>query len=183
MLAIAALGLVPVGLGWCFMEAAGLWLGYVLSALGAALWAGVEVANFNVVLEMAGSGDENDENAGGSSYVAVNSVIINVAGCLGGLAAGAIAQSLRHWRWEIGLFGLGSFTFYEVLFAISGFLRLIAAVIFLPHLHEPAARPAREALRFMTANIYNNVYGAILLPLRMIGVRPQKESFAPRAAG
>jgi hypothetical protein len=67
--------------------------------------------------------------------------------------------------------GLGTITFYEILFLISGVLRLLAAVIFLPHLHEPAARPTHEALRFMTANIYNNLFNAVLLPLRMMGIR------------
>src|SRR5688572_23472802 len=172
VLAIASLGLVPIGLGWCFMNRDMLWLGYVLSAAGAALWTGVEVANFNVVLEMAGSGAADDpEKTGGSNYVAVNSVIINLAGCFGGLASGALAQSLRTWNWHIGALGLGTITFYELLFAISGVLRLLAAVIFLPHLHEPQARPTHEALRFMTANIYNNLFNAVLLPLRMMGIR------------
>jgi MFS family permease len=172
VLAIASLGLVPVGLGWCFMSHEMLWLGYVLSALGAALWAGVEVANFNVVLEMAGSNESDDpEQQGGSNYVAVNSVIVNLAGCFGGLASGALAQSLRNWHWDVGMLGLGTFTFYEILFLISGVLRLLAAAVFLPHLHEPAARPTHEALRFMTANIYNNLFNAVLLPLRMMGIR------------
>jgi MFS family permease len=167
VLALASLGLVPVGLGWCFMSADLLWLGYVLASLGAVLWAGVEVANFNVVLEMAGSGGH-EQRQGGSSYAAVNSVIINIAGCFGGLSSGLIAYSLRHWDWDIGILGLAPFTFYEVLFAVSAFLRLAAAAIFLPHLHEPEAKPTHEALRFMTANIYNNLFSAVLLPLRMI---------------
>ena len=172
VLAIASLGLVPIGLGWCFMSREMLWLGYVLSAAGAALWAGVEVANFNVVLEMAGSADADDpEKQGGSNYVAVNSVIINLAGCFGGLASGAVAQLLRTWKWDVGILGLGTFTFYEILFLISGVLRLLAAAVFLPHLHEPAARPTHEALRFMTANIYNNLFNAVLQPLRMMGIR------------
>src|SRR6185436_5665550 len=86
VLILAGLGLVPVGLGWCFVTRGQIWLGYVLSAMGAALWAGVEVANLNLVLEMAGS----EEEGRGTGYVAVNSVIVNVAGCLGGLAAGLI---------------------------------------------------------------------------------------------
>src|SRR5438874_142351 len=62
VLAIAALGLVPVGLGWCFMGPGMAWLGYLLSAAGAALWTGVEVANLNFVLEFSGSSEtENGE--------------------------------------------------------------------------------------------------------------------------
>jgi hypothetical protein len=67
-------------------------------------------------------------------------------------------------------------SFYEVLFALSGILRLLAAVVFLPMIHEPAARPTRETLRFMTANIYNNLFNAILLPLRSVRVK-RRESY------
>jgi len=166
VMAIAGLGLVPVGLGWIFVSPANPWLGYVLSAAGAALWAGVEVANFNFVLEFSGSDEGDSGQRGGSNYVAVNSVIINIAGCFGGLAAGIIAQVLREWKWEHGIAFMQTFTFYEVLFVLSGVLRLVAVVAFLPLIHEPAARPTRETLVYMTANIYNNLASAALQPLR-----------------
>jgi MFS family permease len=152
------------------MAGPGWWpvaLGYFLAAAGAGLWAGVEVANFNLVLEFSGAGESGEA---GSSYVAVNSVIINIAGCLGGLGAGLIAKWLGDWHWHPRFLGLGEFSFYEVLFALSGVLRLLSVVIFLPKIHEPEARPTREALRFMTANIYNNVFSAIFLPLRVVGI-------------
>jgi MFS family permease len=176
VLAISALGLVPVGFGWCFMNVSGggwwaVGLGYVLAAAGAGLWAGVDVANFNLVLEFSGGAGNREET--GSSYVAVNSVIINIAGCLGGLGAGLIAKWLSDWHWNPRWLGLGEVTFYEVLFALSGVLRLLAVVLFLPKIEEPHARPTREALRFMTANIYNNVFNAISVPLRVVGMRPR----------
>jgi MFS family permease len=180
VLALASLGLVPVGFGWCLMSGGNIWLGYLLSAAGAALWAGVESANFNLVLEFSGSKDEQTAGSG-TSYVAVNSVIINVAGFLGSICAGAIAQALRSWSWDLhGFGGLRPITYFEILFALSGILRLLSVAIFLPHIHEPEARPAREALRFMTANIYNNLFGAVLLPLRVVGLR-RRESFAAGA--
>jgi len=172
VLAIASLGLVPVGLGWCFMGPGMHWLGYVLSIAGAALWTGVEVANLNFVLEFSGS---DDGEKGGSAYVAVNSVIINIAGCLGGLCAGVIAKVLKDWQLHIGMFGLGTVGFYEVLFALSGVLRLVAAAAFLPGLREPKARSTVEAIRFMSANIYNNLFNAILMPMRVLRVRKQPD--------
>jgi MFS family permease len=173
VMAIASLGLVPVGLAWCFMNDGAIWLGYLLSGLGAALWAGVEVANLNVVLEMAGS----DDAKGGSraSYVAVNSVIINIAGCLGGLGSGLLAEWLGDRTFELGFLGLAPIGFYEVLFAISGVMRLLAVVVFLPRLKEPKARPTHEALRFMTSNIYNNLFSAVFLPMRMLNGRSRRE--------
>lgn len=169
LLIIAGLGLVPVGLGWCFVTKELIWLGYVLSALGAALWAGVEVANLNLVLEMSGS-DTEDGGGGGTGYVAINSVIINVAGCMGGLASGLIAQHLKNidWQWVTAY---KTFTFYDVLFALSAALRLVAVVVFVPHIREAGARPTYEAFRFMSANIYNNVFSAVLQPVRLLGLK------------
>jgi MFS family permease len=168
LLILAGLGLVPVAIGWCFVTPEHIWLGYLLSGLGAAFWAGVEVANLNLVLEMSASGDEaNGDPAGGSGYVAVNAVIINLAGCAGGLASGAIAQLLQnaHFQWVTPF---KTFTFYDVLFAISALLRLLAVLLFIPHIHESSARPAHEALRFMTSNIYNNLLSAAAQPVRLI---------------
>lgn len=169
VLAIAALGLVPVGFGWCFMDTDAIWLGYLLTATGAMLFCGVEVANLNIMLEM--SGTEDNEGAAGSSYAAVNTIIVNICGCLGGLSAGMIAQALKGWTWDIGLFGLAPIAFYEVLFAMSGVMRLLAVVLFLPKIHEPDAKPVGEALRFMTTNIYNNLFSVVTVPLKAIGRR------------
>ncbi len=163
LLIVAALGLVPVALGWCFVSRETIWLGYLLSAAGAALWTGVEIANFNLAMEMCA-----DNEGGGTSYVAVNSVIINIAGCLGNLTFGLVAQLLENWQWQTGW---KIFTSFDVLFAMSAVLRLAAVVVFLPHIHEPASRPTREAVRFMAANIYNNLFHAILQPLRLLRIR------------
>lgn len=173
LLLIAALGMVPVGLGWCFVTEGRPWLGYIMSAAGTALWTGVEIANFNLVMEFS----SRDKKTGGSSYVAINSVIVNIAGCLGGFAAGLIADRLKLWSWQpIDTFK--AFTFYDVLFALSAVLRLAAVVVFLPFVHEPAARGTSECLRFMGANIYNNLHHAVLQPIRCLGVRHQRDGEA-----
>jgi MFS family permease len=171
VLAIASLGLVPVGLGWCFMGPGMQWLGYVLSVGGAVLWTGVEVANLNFVLEFSGS--EKGEN-GGSSYVAVNSVIINIAGCMGGLMSGVIAKLLKDWHWEPAILGITSITFYEVLFVTSAMLRLAAAALFLPHLVKHKARGTAQTVRFIAANVGQNLIGAIWMPLRMLKAAPMR---------
>jgi MFS family permease len=176
VLAIASAGLVPVGLGWCFMTTQRIWLGYLLSALGGMLWAGIEVANFNMVLEMSATQEAGRE--GDSSFFAVNCVIINIAGCLGGVCAGLIAEEFSSMHWQ-PIRGLKVFTFFDILFALSALLRLAAVAALLPKIKETSAAPARQALRFMTANFYNNVFQAILQPLRMVGVRPE-ESYRAR---
>jgi MFS family permease len=167
---ISVLGFTPLALGWMFLHAGNVWWGYVLSAVGAALWAGVEIANFNFVIEMSGSNDNGDGPGAanrGTSYAAVNTVIVSLAGCAGGLVGGGIAELLTGWQWQ-PLAGVRPFTYYDVLFVLSAVLRLVAAVVFLPHLHEPTARPATETFRFMTVNVYNNLYNAVLQPVRIV---------------
>lgn len=143
LLVLASIGLVPVGIGWCFVTRDAAWLAYILSGLGAALWTGVEVANMNLVLERSAAG-----RRGASGYAATNTVIVNVAGCLGGLAAGGIAQLLANWHWQ-PLSGCKTFSFYDALFVAGGLLRLGAVFLFIPLLHEPAARSIRDVLKFM----------------------------------
>ena len=150
---LAALGLVPVGLGWCFMTHGGFILGFILSALGGVLWCGMDLVNFNMVLEM--SADK--ESVGDSSYVAVNTIIVSIAGCLGGLTAGSIGKWMQHWHWQ-PVAGLKIFTSTIFCLCSARLLRLVAVVVFLPHIHEPKAQPTRQTLGFMTANIYNNLF-------------------------
>jgi MFS family permease len=168
ILILAASGMVPVGLGWCFLTSGNPWLGYVLSALGVAMWTGVDVANFNFVIDASGA----SRSGGGTGYVAVNSVIINVAGCLGGLASGLIAERLAGWSWQPWA-GAKVLTFYDVLFALSGVMRLAALLVFLPFIHEPSARGTREALRFMGAMIFQGGQQLVLTIAR--AVKPPRE--------
>ena len=136
VLVIAGAGAGAGGAGLVLPGAAELWLGYVLSFAGAlVLWTrrrSRELQPGARNVRLGGGGGR------GSAYVAVNSVIINIAGCLGGLAAGVIAQGLRDWQWVAGG-GVKTFSFYDVLFVLSGVLRLAAVAVFLPFLHEPTA--------------------------------------------
>jgi hypothetical protein len=86
---------------------------------------------------------------------------------------------LKDWHWNPGILGLHEMTFYEVLFALSGVMRLLAAAVFLPRLHEPNAARTVEALRMMSSNIYNNLFNAILMPLRFLRVQ-KGESYSAR---
>jgi hypothetical protein len=176
LLLLASLGLVPIGLGWCLVGAGNLWLGYAMTVLGTAMWTGVDLVNFNIVIELSGSRSAQGTRAGGTAYHAVNSVILNCAAFAGGLAWGALAQVLKDWHWT-PVAGWKTFGSFDVLFAASGLLRLAAVVVFLPHIREPAARSARETLRFMGANFYANCRNAVAHPMRL--VRPRKPTQAP----
>jgi MFS family permease len=166
VLKIATLGFTPIAFGWSFMGPDNVWLGYALSVFGAMMWTGVEMANLNFVLDMAGSADSKDSKSG-TSYVAVNAVIVNIAGCLGGLASGAIAETFKDAAWVVFQW-MRPLTFYDVLFILSGVLRFVAGVVFLPHMHEPDAARGRETLRFMTGNVYSNLQNLVLQPIRLM---------------
>ena len=156
LLIIAGLGLIPMGFGWCLMGEGMTWLGYVLFAGGTALWTGAEVANFNAVLAASGRGGAaggtdagGKRNApGGSGYHAVNTVIINLFGCVGGLAAGVLAQSLHGWSWQ-PLAGVRPADYYDALFAVSGAVRVLAVVLIAPLLVDPAAKPVWATVVFI----------------------------------
>jgi hypothetical protein len=163
LLVVATLGLIPVGIAWCFVGRESAWIGYALASLGMVLWTGVEVANLNLVMEMSGTAAK----TGGTAYHAVNTVILNAAACLGGLAWGGIAQWLKDWHWTPAA-GWKTLSSYDVLFVVSGVLRLTAVVIFLPHIKEPGARPTAETARYMGGNLCATVIALLARPLRII---------------
>ena len=176
VLVLAALGMAPVSLAWCLLTPAHAWLGYVLCAANMALWTGIDVGNFNFVFKFASE----DREAGGS-YIAVNTVIINIAGCLGGLAAGVIAECLKDWNWQ-AVSGLRPATFYDVLFVGSAGLRLIAVAIFFPFMHEPSARSLMAALRFIMATSHRGIAGAWGRMIYRNQPRPSARPLGPTTA-
>jgi MFS family permease len=167
VMVLAGLGLVPAAIGWCFVTRENIWLGYVLAAAGAVFWSGIEIVNTNVVMEFAGSASERGAK-GGTAYVGVNTVITNLAGFLGGISAGLVAQLLRNFHWQAPL--VHDFSFFHILFLFSALLRLVAVVVFLPHVVEPTAQPTVDTLRFMTSNIYNNLFNIAMQPLKLVGL-------------
>jgi len=162
LLAVASLTMIPLGLGWVLVSGSNPWLGYSLAAAGAAAWAGVEIVNFNFVMEMA--------QRGGAGYVAVNSVIVNIAGCLGGLSAGLFAQRFRDFAWTPWQ-GSKTLSYYDLLFILSGAIRLGAVLFLLPLLHEPTARSWHVAVRYMSSNIYETLITTLDQPLRLLPAR------------
>ncbi len=172
LLVLSGLGMVLPGLGWSLLGGHNIWLGYLVAGLGAALYAGIETANQNLVIELsASSSDTEGEMRSSSSYVAVNTIITSIATCVGGLASGIAARAMGDWQWHptgaMRFLAFKTFDYYDVLFAASAVFRLAAVVVFLPRLHEPAARPAGVALRYMSANVYSNLVGVLTTPFKL----------------
>lgn len=200
-LTLASVGIAPIAFGWALIAAHSqpgqalgwgwIVLAYVVSAGGGLFWTGIEIANFNYVLDMAGNAAGGHTRSGtttgaGGGFVAVNSVIINLAGMLGGIFFGYLASATQNVSISASHVvgeavgeaispAFGVLDTFAILFLASAVLRLVASLVFLPMVERDGRHhKARDALRFMTANIYNNVQTAILQPVRWLSVRPRE---------
>jgi MFS family permease len=177
LMVLSGLGMVLPGLGWSYLTGNNIWFGYLVAGLGAAMYAGIETANQNMVVELSASaplptGEPGPPN---SSYFAVFTIICSITTCAGGFASGVAAQWLGNWQWRptgaLHFLAFKTFDYYDALFFVSAIFRLLAVVLFLPWLKEPDARPAVEALRYMSANVYSNLVGVITTPFRFASRR------------
>lgn len=176
LLAIASFGLVPVGLGWTLMVYGHQWLGYVLAMAGAVLWAAIEVANLNLVLDASTTSrlDENGQprRVGGSAFWAINTVIFSISGVLGCWAAGQFVEAYKTLQWSVPWLNTPRpFNVYEVLFFLLATIRFATTVLLLPFIKEKDAHPTGRALRVIVAEMYAGVVRGISLPTRVIGKR------------
>ena len=197
-LTLASVGIAPTALGWALIAAHGtagqplglewILLAFLISAASGLFWTGIEIANFNYVLDMAGNAKGGHTRTGtttgaGGGYVAVNSVIVNLAGMAGGLCFGKLASSTQAVSIDAGP-AIGVIDTFAILFVASAVLRLLATVVFLPMVTDETAgreHKSREALRYISANIYNNVQTAMLQPVRWLRVRPRETVRASQA--
>ncbi|MEX0655441.1 MAG: MFS transporter [Phycisphaeraceae bacterium] len=159
--------------GWLLITPEQFWPGYGLILLTAFAWPGMEIANFNFILDMAGTRrDEKtheDRRVAGSACVALNSVAIAIGGVVSGLFAAAVAKGFGDVRETFVIGGLTViFTYHGLLFLISTVLRGLS-LVWAVGLEEPAATGTRDAIRYMTASLYSNVRQAAFLPARVVG--------------
>lgn len=159
--------------GWILITQDNFWLGYLL-ILGVTLaWPGLELANSNILFDMAGSRrlpghpHGRERAAAGTAYVAVNSLAVSLGGVLSGFVIGAgVAKWLgeNDFRWTVPVVGI-TLTYHGVLFLISTGLRG-AAMVWVLGIEEPQAVGTRDALRFLSGSIYSNVRQAAIAPIQ-----------------
>ena len=165
--------------GWAAMTPDLVWPGYLIILLTTAAWPGMELANFNFLLEFSRDADRSrrDERGAGAQSAALLAVATAVAGGLSGLLGGAVAHALADWSlaWSLpgwlplGLGGVaGVLSFFHVLFGLSTLIR-IAGLCFAFGLREPAATGTRDVVRLMAGGLYNNVRVAATTPVRLPG--------------
>ena len=160
-LLIAGLLVVPGAASWILVSPEHWWLGYCGVLMSIVGWAGVELANFNLML---GLGASRKGQRQGSAYLAVNSVVVSTAGVISGLLGGTVAKLLE--GWEGTILGL-PVTYHGVLFLISGGFRLLG-LLWLIGMQEPQAHTTRAAVAYIAVNIYSNVRQGLFMPVRRI---------------
>ena len=159
---IAGVLMAHGGASWIFVTPHNWWFGYLTVIVATAAWPAIEVGNFNILLSMA---DSKAGTRSGTAYVAVNSIVVAVAGTLSGLFGGAVAEWIGpDWRGAILGFPL---TYHGVLMIISGVLRLVAIGIF-ARVHEPGSAPTRQAARYILGGLYSNVIQVAAAPGGMV---------------
>ncbi|MCE9591115.1 MAG: MFS transporter [Planctomycetes bacterium] len=155
--------------GWPFelfgYECSGLSIiGYAVAVSAMVAWPGAELAMLNVVMGMAGT---RDGRRNGNAYVAVNYLALAAGGILSGFLGGFVAGALENLRWMIPLLGI-PLTYHGVLFILSAGLRG-AALLFIVAMTEPRAARTRDAMRYVTFNLYSNAVEVMTnLPGRIV---------------
>jgi len=177
VLMIASTLIVPGSLPWIFVTHEHWVTGYLFVLVSTAAWPGIEIANFNLLLNFVDPQREGERRSSG--YVAVNSLCVAVAGILSGLFGGYVAQQLNSWQGHIGGWPL---TYHGVLFLIACGIRAVA-LVWLAGLEDVKARTTRAALRYLGTNLYSNIQQAIYMPGRLFMTRRHWTYRLTRTAG
>lgn len=164
--ALAANLLMLVGpIGWFMVgQPSTRWVGMAVVMIAIFGYPGFELANFNMLLSMSSS---RSGSSSGTAHVALNSMAVSAGGVLSGMMGWAMARWLNHVDWSIGFLDW-RITYHALLLGASLLLRM-AMLPWVVSLREPTAMPARDAIRYMGANVYSNVRQALLLPTRVVG--------------
>ena len=156
--------------GWFFIPADGpMWLAYALGAatcmIGGAMWGGVELGRFNVLLGFS-------ESAGRSKYMAAAAVFTAVGGLAGGTFGGWLADHFIALQYDRSPLSVGPFLWnnWHLTFAASMLAR-IGAIGCLIGMPDPGARGFRDLIRQFRVSAYSNVLPRLFWPLRTTWLR------------
>lgn len=153
------------GTAWMFFTRDSWIPAYFLSLTATAAWAGMDIGGFNLLLRM--TQDKDRRRASNTAVIAINSVVVAIAGTLSGVFGGTIAEWLGD-EWQTTICGQ-TFTYHSVLFFCSALLRVIAVGRLLSLKETRKKLQAREAFRYMATNVYSNILQATFFPVRIIG--------------
>lgn len=138
VLVLCAFGIAIIPLIWFLPRADFLWILAFEAIYSGALWGGFNLAAFNVPIA-------NSPRTSRPAYLAMFSVVTGLGFFAASLMGGALAESLSSFHLQIGRQTIVN---YHVLFAISGLLRLLAAVFFVSF-HEPGEKRLPIMIQFI----------------------------------
>ena len=159
---IAGVCVIPGAAVWVLVSQAHWFPGYLGVLFVTFAWPGVDLASYNIMLGLVG-GQRGARRS--TAYVAINSVVVAAAGTASGLFGGVMARWLHDWHGS--LFGL-PLTYHGILFLLSAGVRA-SALLWLRGIDDPRAFSARDALRFMAADMYSNLQQTAFVPVRVVG--------------
>jgi len=135
------------------------YLGVLLAAFA---WPGVDLSSYNIMLGLIRRHRTGVQN---TAYLALNSVVVASTGAVSGLLGGALGAWLKDWRGEfLGL----PMTYHCILFLISMVFRGLA-LLSLRGIDDPRSFTARQAIQYMAADMYSNIQGTLMIPVKLAG--------------
>ena len=138
VLAICAFGIGGIPLIWLLPRADFLWILIFESLYTGSLWAGFNLAAFNMPIAI--SPRENRP-----SYLAAFSVITGLGFFIASLAGGLLAEVFSGIHYQLGPQTIVN---YHLLFVISSLFRIVSAVLIL-HFHEPREKSIPIMVQFI----------------------------------
>ncbi|HEY3282964.1 MAG TPA: MFS transporter [Armatimonadota bacterium] len=135
--------MVFIPLGWAVAGPSSFWFLFGLTALAGSFWAGIDLANFNMILGIFPQRLR-------SVYMAVFGVWSGLATALSPMLGGAITGAMGDSLLRVGPFLLDR---YQQLFVVSFALRLLAVGLVLPHVRQEGASGTQELLRSVATEV------------------------------
>lgn len=138
--------------------------------IGGAGWAGVMLAQNNVVLAFS-------DRPAGSKYVAAAAVLMSVGGVIGGVVGGIVADALSYYQTHPIILGPFLWNNWHATFFLSMLGRL-GAIFWLINMPDPGARSVRGVLQNMFGSAYTSLAG-LFSPLRFLLSRSRDQDDRP----
>lgn len=136
--AFCAFGIALIPLVWLFVRPGLIWILGFEAAYSGSLWAGFNLAAFNIPIA-------NSPKEHRIMHLAMFSVITGIGFFVASIAGGLLAEAMSHVRWEIGPQTIVN---YHILFAVSALLRFGAAAL-ITTFHEPHEGAVPVMVQFM----------------------------------
>lgn len=138
VLVFCAFGISAVPMIWLFPRPGFLWILIFESIYTGALWAGFNLAAFNIPIA-------NSPAAKRTQYLAMFSVMTGLGFFIASIMGGLLAEGLSGLHWHVGPQTIVN---YHVLFVISSLLRILASIFFLSF-HEPGEKAVPVVVQFI----------------------------------